>query len=120
MSLKADFYDGLTGLNQKMNDAFDAGAAYVTTNNTVISNALKQAALEGKTKFTFNVSGTGTLNGTYLRANNGNNLLLKSFFAGIVDGLAAQDIYSYECTPSLNVSDSVLTSVDLLFNFQTA
>lgn len=119
MSLKTDYFDGLTGLHQKMNDAFDAGVTYVTANSTAISNALKDNAAQGKTKFTVTLSGTGTLSAAYLRANNGNNLLLKAFLAGITDELASQDIYSYECTPALNVSDSINTNVDLNFNFQT-
>lgn len=120
MSLKTDFYDGSTGLNQKMDAAFAAGAAYVVTNNATLSAGLIAAAAAGTTKFTVNILGVGGLNAGYLRANNGNNLLLKSFFAGIVDGLAAQAIYNYECTPTLNVSDTVNTSVDFNFNFQTA
>ena len=120
MSLKTDYFDGLTGLHQKMNDAFDAGVTYVSTNNTTIGNALKDNAAQGRTKFTVNLSGTGTLSAAYLRANNGNNLLLKAFLAGIVDGLASQDVYSYECSPALNVTDSINTSVDLNFNFQTS
>src|ERR1035437_6099227 len=102
MSLKTDFYDGSTGLNQQMDAAFAAGGTYVTTNLTALSAALKSNAAQGLTSFTVNMLGAGSLNAGYLRANNGNNLLLKSFMAGIVDGLAAQSIYSYECVPSLN------------------
>lgn len=120
MSLKTDYFDGATGLQQKMNDAFDGGASYVTTNLSALSTALVDAAAQGKTTFTVNVPGTGTVNSTYLRANNGNNLLLKAFLAGITSGLAAQDIYSYECTPKLNVSDTLSTSVDFIFTFQTS
>lgn len=118
MSLKTDYFDGATGLQQKMNDAFDEGALYVTTNLAAISAALISNAAQGKTTFTVNVAGTGALNASYLRANNGNNLLLKAFLAGITSGLAGQEVYSYECTPKLNVSDSINTSVDLNFTFQ--
>lgn len=119
MSLKTDYFDGATGLQTKLNDAFDVGAAYVTTNLSTLSAALIDAAAQGKTKFTVTINGTSSLNAGYLRANNGNNLLLKAFFAGIADGLAGQDIYGYECAPSLNVSDTVDTKVDFNFNFQT-
>lgn len=120
MSLKTDFYDGATGLNQQMDAAFAAGGAYVTANLSTLSTALKSMAAQGLTKLTVTVTGTGTLNAGYLRANNGNNLLLKSFFAGITDGLAAQSIYSYECSLSLNVAEIINTNVDFIFNFQTA
>lgn len=119
MSLKTDYFDGATGLQQKMNDAFDAGVAYVTANLATLSAALIENAAQGKTSFTVTVTGTGSLNASYLRANNGNNLLLKAFFAGITDGLAAQDVYSYECSLALNVADNVDTKVDFKFNFQT-
>lgn len=119
MSLKTDYFDGATGLQSKMNDAFDIGVAYITTNLSAISTALISAAAQGKTKFTVTLSGTSSLNPEYLKANNGNNLLLKAFLAGLTDGLAAQDIYAYECTPALNTSSSTTTSVDLNFNFQT-
>lgn len=119
MSLKTDYFDGATGLQEKMNDAFDAGVTYVSTNLSTISAALVSNAAQGKTKFTVNVAGTGSLNASYLRANNGDNLLLKAFLAGIQNGLAAQEVYSYECAPKLNIADSINTSVDLNFTFAT-
>lgn len=117
MSLKTDFYDGATGLNQKMDAAYAAGVAYVTTNLAALSTALKDNAAQGLVSFTVTTLGTGSLNANYLRANNGNNLLLKSFLAGITGGLAAQSIYDYECEPKLNVSDTITTSVDFNFDF---
>ena len=120
MSLKTDFYDGATGLQTKMNDSFDAGSAYITANLSTISAALISNAAQGNTTFTVALTGTGTISGAYLRANNGNNLLLKAFLAGLASGLAGQDIYSYECRPALNTSDSFATNVDLFFTFQTS
>lgn len=118
MSLKTDFYDGATGLHEKCNDAFDAGVTFVTVDNlAAISAALISAAASGNTKFTTTLM--TTYNPSILRGNKGNNLILKSYLAGIQQGLANQEIYSYECTPSLNVSDSVDTKIDLNFNFQT-
>lgn len=119
MSLKTDFFDGATGLQTKLNDAFDAGAAYVASNLSALSAALIDEAAQGQTKFTVTVTGTGTVSAAYLRANNGNNLLKQAFFAGIQDGLAGQDIYSYECSLSLDISDSVNTNVNFNFTFQT-
>ena len=118
MSLKTDYFEGSTGLQAKCNDAFGAGVTFVTTTNlAAISAALISAAASGNTKF------TTTLMTTYvpsiLRGNKGNNLILKAYLAGIQSGLANQEIYTYECTPSLNVSDSVDTKIDLNFTFQT-
>lgn len=120
MSLKTDFFDGATGLNTKMSDAYDAGEAYVAANLSTLSAALIAAAEQGKTKFTVTVTGTGTLNGGYLRGNKGDNLLLKSFFAGILGGLASEQIFNYECSLVLNITDSVATNVDFNFNFQAS
>lgn len=118
MSLKTDYFDGATGLQAKCNDAFDAGVLYVTVDNLAeISAALIDAAAAGNTKFV--VSLVTTYNTTYLRGNKGNNLILKSYLAGIQQGLANQDVYSYECTPTLNVASSTETKIDLNFNFQT-
>jgi hypothetical protein len=118
MSLKSDFFDGLTGLHQQCINAFNAGVTFVTvTNLSTISNALISNAASGNTKFT--VTLTTTYQPAILRANKGNNLILKSYLAGIQKGLADQDIYSYECTPTLNISDTIDTKIDLNFNFQT-
>ena len=117
MSLKTDFYDGATGLQTKLNDAFDAGSAFVGTNTATLSTALIDNAAKGQTKFTVNIV-TG-FNPSYLRANNGDNLLTKAYFAGIQSGLATQDIYNYECSLVLNTKQSDLLSVDFNFNFAT-
>lgn len=118
MSLKTDFYDGATGLHEKCNDAFDAGVTFVTVDNlAAISAALINAAAAGNTKF--QVTLMTTYNPSILRGNKGNNLILKSYLAGIQAGLADQEIYAYECAPALNTSDSVDTKIDLNFNFQT-
>lgn len=118
MSLKTDYFDGATGLQAKCNDAFDAGVDFVAVDNlSAISSALIAQAAAGNTKF------TTTLMTTYLpstlRGNKGNNLILKAYLAGIQQGLADQDIYAYECSPALNVADTVDTKIDLNFNFQT-
>lgn len=117
MSLKTDYYDGLTGLHQKMNDAFDAGVAFVVTNQAGLSSDLIGAAAQGLTKF--DTSYITSFNNGWLRQNNGNNLLNKAYFAGVQAGLANSQIYSYECTLSLDVSDAVSTKVKFSFNFQT-
>lgn len=48
---------------------------------------------------------------------NGNNLIAKAYIDGIVAGMAEQEIYSFEVTPKLNVSDTVDTKIDLCFHF---
>ena len=118
MSLKTDFYDGSTGLLTQCDTAFAAGSAFVTVTNLVaISNDLKSQAALGLTTFTLTYP--TSYNPVALRGNKGNNLILKAFLAGIQDGLAAQNIYDYEVAPALNVSDTVTTSIDLNFTFQT-
>jgi hypothetical protein len=119
MSLKTDYFEGLTGLHQKETDAFNAGVTFVTvTNLTVISAALVSAANAGNTKFT--VSIITTYSPSVLKGNKGNNLILKSYLAGIQKGLSDQAIYDFECTPSLNTADALNTKIDLNFNFQTS
>ena len=118
MSLKTDFFDGATGIQAKQNDAFTAGVDWVETSNlAAISAALISAAAAGTTKFTVTI--VSGYNPTILRGNKGNNLILKAYLAGIQQGLANQEIYNYECTPALNVSDSVENKIDLNFNFAT-
>lgn len=117
MSLKTDYYDGATGLIQQCDSAFASGQGFITTNLSSISADLKEQASFGITKFTLNY--VTTFNPSILRGNKSNNLITKSYLAGIQAQLAAQNIYSFEVAPALNVSDSASTSIDLNFNFQT-
>ena len=118
MSLKSDYYDGATGLHVKCNDAFTAGVVFVTVDNLAeISAAMIDAAAAGNTKFV--VSLLTTYNASILRGNKGNNLILKSYLAGIQKGMADQEVYNYECVPTLNIADTIDTKIDLNFNFQT-
>lgn len=118
MSLRTDFFDGATGLHEKCKAAFTAGVDFVTvTNLSAISTALINNAALGNTAFKV-ILITNYLPST-LRGNKGNNLILKAYLAGIQAGLADQDIYSYECTPALNIIDAIETKIDLNFNFQT-
>lgn len=117
MSLRDSYFEGPTGLNTQMDTAFAAGQTYVTANNAVLAAGLVSAAAQGQLQFTILVTGVGSMNAAYLRGNNGNNLLLKSFFAGIVDGMSAEQIYQYQLRLQLDVSDSVNTNVLFCFNF---
>lgn len=118
MSLKTDYFDGATGLQTQMDNAFAAGAAFVVTNMATLSAALIANAGQGLTKFTVSVVTNDSP--VKLRGNVGNNLFLKSYLAGVVDGLAAQQIYDYECSLELNVSDTVTTYIDFNFHFNAA
>lgn len=88
-----------------------------TGNYTTLQSEMRNAAAQGKTKFT--VSLTSNFQSGYIRANNGDNLLRKAYFAGIQQALADAAIYNYECELKLNVSDSSSLKIDLNFNFQT-
>lgn len=82
---------------------------------TTLQQGLVTNAAAGNTSFTVNV--TTTYLPATLRGNKGNNFILKAYFAGIQQGLGLQQIYPYECALSLNVSDTVNTSVDFIFTF---
>lgn len=116
MSLKTDFFDGLTGLHAKCNDAFNAGVSLISTNLTFISNALKDKASYGETKFVISI--VTSYNPGILRSNKGENLITKAYLAGVQKGLSDEDIYNYECRPTLNMSDNINTKIDLNFTFQ--
>lgn len=87
-------------------------------NYSTIRSALLAAASSGTTTFTTTLIATG--NTTAMRANKGNNLYLKAYLAGIQQGLADQQLYDYEVNPTLNVSDTIQTSIDLNFTFQVS
>lgn len=120
MSLRDQYFAGATGLTQKLKDAHDAGVALVGTGTGIgqwdaITAGLQGGAAAGLKKFTV------TIPTTYLpaalRGNKGDNLILKAYLSGITEQLSNQLIYDFECTPTLNTSDTVNTSIDLNFTF---
>ncbi len=120
MALRDQYYAGATGLTQKLDDAHDAGVALVGTGTGVgqwdaISTGLMLNAAAGLKTFTV------TIPTTYLpaalRGNKGDNLILKAYLSGITEQLSVQNIYNFECTPTLNTDDNVNTSIDLNFSF---
>lgn len=118
MSLKTDYFDGLTGLHQKEIDAFNAGVTFINvTNLATISAEMVTAAGAGKTAFVVTLVTSYVPN--TLRGNKGNNLIAKSYLAGIRKALSDQAVYEYECTPELNIADPLSVKIDLNFNFQT-
>ena len=112
MSLKTDYLNGSTGFYEQMDDVFAQGEAWVTSNSSTISAGLITNAAKGLKTFTINA-------GVAFEPSNLRLLGLhwKSFQAGVISGLAAQNIYNYECVVSLNTSDSLSTSIDLNFTF---
>ena len=120
MSLRGQYFEGATGVTQKMQDAHDAGVVLVGTGTGVgqwdaITAGLQANAAAGLKKFTVTIP-TTYLPAT-LRGNKGDNLILKAYLSGITEQLSNQLIYDFECTPVLNTSDSVDTKIDLNFSF---
>ncbi len=112
MSLKTDYLNGSTGFYEQMDDVFDQGEAWVTSNASAISAALIANAAKGLKTFTVTL-------GVAFEPSNLRLLGLhwQSFQSGVVAGLAAQQVYEYECSVELNTADSLSTSIDLKFTF---
>ena len=113
-TLRQDYFDSATGLNAQLVDAFTNGGLLITSNLLVISPALISAANQGST--TFKVTLVTTFKPSALRLK---GLLLDSYLAGVTAALAVQNIFSFECVPTLNTSAVDSTSIDLNFDFKT-
>jgi hypothetical protein len=85
---------------------------------SALQTALQQAAAGGKQCFRVVTLGTGNMSASILRANNGNNLALRAFFAGVYQALAQQQIYDYQVWLQLDISTNAATNV--IFNFDFA
>ena len=112
MSLKTDYYSGVNGFNQKMNDVFVAGQGFVTSNAAALTNDLQAAAAKGLKAFTITIltsfePANLRLEGTHMN----------TYFAGILNQLGTEEIYDYEASLALNTSDQTNTSVDFNFTF---
>ena len=114
MTLKDDYYTGSTGLQTQLDNSFDAGVALITANRAAISSALIAAAAAGNVAFV--VTLTTSYLPDYLRLK---GLLLKAYLCGISSALAVENVYAYECVPTLNTSDNMSTRIDLNFTFAT-
>lgn len=112
MTLRDTYYDGLSGLQTQLLDAFTNGAAAVTTNATAITNGLTLAASQGQTVFSINIP--VTFKPTALRLK---GTMMLAFLDGINHQLAVEEIMGFECTPVLNTSNTQTLSVDLNFAF---
>lgn len=112
MTLKTDFFDGASGYNQQMADVFAAGESFVSTNLSTLTAELQSNAAKGLQSFKVTIPTTFEPQNLRLKGNH-----LKCYFSGIQAALAAEDIYSHECSLSLNTDDTMETKVDFLFNF---
>jgi hypothetical protein len=112
MTLRTDYFSGANGIDAQILNAEVAGAAFVASNVATLSSGMVAAAAQCKTTFTVNL--VTTYNPSALRLK---GLLYNAYVAGIVDGLLTQGIYSFECTPTLNTSDMLATSIDFNFTF---
>lgn len=120
MSLRDQYFEGSTGLAKALQNAHDAGVLLVGAGTgqgqwDAITAGLQTNAQAGLKVFTV------TIPTTYLpaalRGNKGVNLILRAYLSGITEQLSNQLIYDFECTPTLNTSDTVNTSIDLNFSF---
>lgn len=112
MSLKTDFFDGVTGFNSQMNDVFDQGELFVTTNLAALTAELQANAARGNRTFKVTIVTSFEPQNLRLRG-----LHMKCYLAGIQSQLAVQDVYAHECVPSLNTDDTMETKIDFNFTF---
>jgi hypothetical protein len=112
MTLKTDFFDGATGIHSQMNDTFDLGVAFVVASAGTLTSAMTTSAASGVTTFTVTIE---TLdNPANLRLD---GLYQQHYFAGIIKGLADEDVYSHEVSLALNTTNTTTTGVDFNFTF---
>jgi len=88
-------------------DATSAGEAY-----SVLASGLAQAALEGKVSFT--VSCQVSHEPTILRMQ---TRYLDAFFAGIKTGMANEQLFEYEFTTTIDLTDTSITRIKFNFSF---
>lgn len=120
MTLRYAYYDDSSGdltpigLQGQLADAFTNGYNFVIS-GSALSTALTTAASQGKTSFTVTIATTFKTAALRLKG-----LLLDAYLDGIMAALYDQGLYSFECVPSLNISDVTTTSIDFVFTFQVA
>ena len=110
MSLRTDF----TGaFDTKLAEAREAGYDFIKiTNIAAITTAMATVAGQGKKQFTLNYTVTYQPADLRLKGD-----LWRAYQTGVTEGLASEDLMLNEVTVSLNTSDSLSTSVDLIFDF---
>jgi hypothetical protein len=112
MSLKTTYLDGANGFTQKMTAVFAAGQDLVLNSNSLLESELELNASKGQKKFTVNIQVLFEPDNLRL-----NGIHQQTFFAGVSSQLMLEDIYDYEFSLKLNVSDQISTSIDILFKF---
>lgn len=112
MTLKTDYFDGATGLNEQMQDVFDEGVAYAVANVAVLSTELIDAASKGLVTFTSTLGVTFEPQSLRLKG-----LHQATFFNGIYKGLSDEGIFQNEVTLVLNESDQIDLKIDFNFSF---
>lgn len=112
MSLRDSYITGPTGIYGQMDAAFAAGQDWVDNNSAAIASGLLANAAMGLETFTVN------LPVAYQPANlRLLGIIWESFSAGVIDQLAAENIYAFQVEPVLNTDDALNTSIDLNFTF---
>lgn len=117
MSLREDYSGDCTGgFHDDMATVFQAGVDFIGTEiapgsaYSALSTGLANAAAAGTKVFTVTVETSFEVNNLRL-----NGVHQQSYFAGILQALAAEGIYSMYVGLSLNTSQTTTTSID--FNF---
>jgi len=112
-------------LTTALDGAYQAGKAYVTpvVGQTPASAAyillqagLAAAATAGKTNFTVTCE-VSTPSPSSLRLL---GRYWQAFRNGVLDSLSSENLYDWQVTLELNTSDTVVTSIDFVFDFLTA
>lgn len=93
-----------------MQDVFDAGVGYVVTNNAIISAELKDQAAKGVSDFTLTMDVSFEPENLRLKGTH-----METFFDGMQQELASEQLYSYDVAMALNESDTVQLKIDLVF-----
>jgi len=110
MSLRTDY----TGaIDAKLAQARIAGRDFVLVSNLAnITSDMAAAAAQGKRAFTLTY--TVSFQPSDLRLQ---GPLWKAYRSGILEGLASEDVMNNEVSVELNTSDTLATSVNLIFDF---
>jgi len=117
MSLREEYSGVCTGgFHDDMATVFQAGVDFVGTEGSPgaayadLSTALSNAAAAGTKTFTVTVDTSFETDNLRL-----NGIHQQTYFAGIIDALAHEGIYSTYVSLSLNTSQQLVTSIN--FNF---
>ena len=105
---------GYTGsMDAKLAQARQAGHDFIAvTNLAQITVDMAASAAQGKRTFTLNYSASFQPDDLRLEGP-----LWEAYQSGVSEGLTAEDIMQNEVSVVLNTSDTVSTSIDLVFNF---